>query len=98
MGIGQKRKRRWGSKGFFGFRPAKIQALENLPDAGGNETTNRSGVLDGFIEGSNSEDANNLTAGTAAKIRRTGSRILSIVRFAVASGMYNGMIWRDDVG
>ena len=97
MGIGQKRKRRWGSKSLFGFRSAKVQVLGALPDAAAaaaaEGTASRSRLLlDGFIEGSesNNEDTN-IRAGTASKIRRTGSKFISFVRFAVVSGMCNGL-------
>lgn len=91
MVIGQKRKRRWGSKSLFKFRHAKFQVLGDFPDAAaGSGAARRSGLFDGFIEESNSED-NNVAAGTAAKIRRTRSRLISIVRFAVVNGMCNTM-------
>lgn len=93
MRIGQKRKRRWGSKGFFGFRPSKIQGIDNLSGDAGSEAANRSGALDGLIERSNSEDTI-FKVGTTAKIRRTGSKILSIVRFSGLSSTCIGMIIR----
>lgn len=95
MGSGQKRKRGWGSMGIFGFRPTKFQVLGPLPDAAaGNESATRPLLLDGFVEGSNSEDINPMD-GTTTKIRRTSSRILSFVRFAVVSGMCNEMSCRE---
>ena len=84
MGFGQKRKRPWGSQGFFGFRPAK-QVLESLlRDA---ETPGQSGALDGLIEGSSSEDANFSSSANSNKIRRSGSKILSVIRSSRFSGM-----------
>lgn len=88
MEAGQKRKRHWDSKGLFGFRPTKFQVLEGLPDAAAaNGAASRPRLHKNFIEGShsNNEDTNLLT-GTAAKKRRTGSRLVSLVRFAGASG------------
>lgn len=82
MRLSQKRKRCWGSKVFLGFRRAKVLAIQKLP---GDEVANRSGALDGLMEGSNSEDAKP-KAVTAAKMRRTGSKILSVVRFSRLSG------------
>lgn len=59
---------------------------ENLIDDAGNAVSTQSGALDGLIEESNSEDTNFKTVATA-RIRRTGSKILSIVRFSGVSGM-----------
>jgi hypothetical protein len=85
MGFSQKRKRCWGSKIFFGLRHAKVLLIEKLPPDDGNEVASRPGALDGLIERSNSEDAK-FNAVTSAKMRRTGSKILSIVRFSRLSG------------
>lgn len=87
MIAGQKRKRRWGSKGFFGFRTAKFQALENLLHDAGDEYPTPTGALDGLIEGSHSDDGN-FNLGTASKLRRTGSKMLSVVRLSGFGGMY----------
>lgn len=97
MGVGQKRKRRWDSKGLFGFRPTKFQVLEDLPDAAAdNGAASRPGLPDGFVEGSNSNSEDtNVMGGTAAKIRRTSSKFISIVRFAVVSGMCDRMSCRE---
>lgn len=89
MEVGQKRKRRWDSKGLFGFRPTKFQVLEGPPEAAAdNGAAIQPRMQSRFIEGShgNNEDTNLLT-GTVTKKRRTGSKLVSLVRFAVVSGM-----------
>ena len=91
MVVSQKRKRHWDSKGLFGFRPTKFQVLEDIPHAAAdNGAASRPRSLKSLIEGShsNNEDTNVLT-GTATKKRHTSSKIFSLVRFAVVSGMYN---------
>ena len=89
MEVGQKRKRHWDSKGLFGFRPTKFQVLEGPSDAAAeNGAAIQPRLRSRFIEGShgNNEDTSLLT-GTVTKKRRTGSKLVSFVRFAVASGM-----------
>lgn len=99
MAVGQKRKRHWDSKGLFGIRPTKFQVLEGVPDAAAdNGAASRPRSLKSLIEGSHSKNENtNGFTDTVTKKRHTSSKIFSLVRFGVVSGMYNRKI-RKEVG
>ncbi len=78
MGANQKRKRQWSSKGLFGLKTvSKIFVIEQLPS-----------TLDNVSHDADMCSAENAheKSGTAAKLRRTGSKLLSVVRFSGSSG------------
>lgn len=72
-----KRKREWSSKGLLGLKSNnKIFIIEKLPIASDNLSQDgEMGVADNVPE----------KTGTGAKLRRTGSKLLSAVRFSTGS-------------
>ena len=80
-----KRKWRWSSKGLLGSKaPSKVIILDHVPlhmhDGAGDQF-----ALDMSLDGCETEDGNPRT-GVAAKMRRNGSRLLSIVGWQRSSG------------
>lgn len=73
-----KRKREWSSKGLLGLKTNnKMFIIEQLPVTSENLSQN--------VEMSVADNAPEKT-GTGAKLRRTGSKLLSAVRFSTSSG------------
>lgn len=87
MKANQKRKGQWSSRVFFQRKAAgKVQVTEQLLNQPSNEPKRGSTVVNTSMDGC-SIDNPRAMSNTAAKLRRTGSKLLSIVSFSGSSGM-----------
>ena len=85
MTVNAKRKWRWSSKSVFVPRPTKVTVIEestpDSPEGVGNQPV----VFDISMDGCSTENGQDKSK-LAAKMRRNGSRFLSIVGFSRSSG------------
>lgn len=82
----QKRKSRWGSKGLFGSKAAKkLGVFERSKDGQEDEISRRDGVVSTSLDGCSIED-NPPKNAAAARFRRNGSKVLSLLGLRQNSG------------
>ncbi|KAA6413009.1 MAG: AGC NDR NDR kinase [Lasallia pustulata] len=83
---GQKRKSRWSSKGLFGSKAAKkIGVFERLKDGDDDGRPKPNGVVTMSLDGCSIDDGPPANA-AAARFRRSGSKVLSILGLRHNSG------------
>ena len=83
---GQKRKSRWSSKGLFGSKAAKkIHVFERLKDGDEDGRSKHNGVVTMSLDGCSIDDGPPINA-AAARFRRSGSKVLSILGLRHNSG------------
>ena len=82
MKINAKRKWRWGSKTLFAPKASKIIVFERSTTAAQDRVVDQVAVS---LDGCSAEDADRAST-IAAKVRRNGSKILSIAGISTSSG------------
>lgn len=81
-----KLKGQWSSRNFFGVRSGdKVRVVERMVTNADDGAAEGSAVLDKFMDGCSMEDQT-LKPGPIHKLRSTGSKILSFMRFSTSSG------------
>ncbi|KAI4111983.1 MAG: hypothetical protein LQ345_006628 [Seirophora villosa] len=89
MAGGQKRKGRWSSRSFFGLITSRKKVIgeSSVPGVGDATTESREPNL-GFSNALSDSNFSSTPSSTAEKIRRHGSRLLSIVRMHGSASSY----------
>ncbi|KAI4183007.1 MAG: hypothetical protein LQ348_004757, partial [Seirophora lacunosa] len=89
MAGGQKRKGRWSSRSFFGLITSRKKVIgeRSVPGVGDATTESREPNL-GFPNALSDSNLSSTPSSTAEKIRRHGSRLLSIVRMHGSASSY----------
>ncbi|KAL8961187.1 MAG: hypothetical protein Q9193_002222 [Seirophora villosa] len=89
MAGGQKRKGRWSSRSFFGLITSRKKVIgeRSVPGVGDATTESREPNL-GFSNALSDSNFSSTPSSTAEKIRRHGSRLLSIVRMHGSASSY----------